>query len=139
GFGVGPLDVFFDVVPVIPLDFDVVVVPALDVVAGADDAPGAADVVAPGDPDAVVRSTVPFSFPHAARRVSIATATTSVFFITSCPPSCGGARTVSLMRGIVRTCTYPPDVKVRTEACCQSCGARMPRWVGRCPECSEWG
>jgi len=30
-------------------------------------------------------------------------------------------------------------MRVRTEAACQSCGARMPRWVGRCPECSEWG
>jgi DNA repair protein RadA/Sms len=29
--------------------------------------------------------------------------------------------------------------KVRTEATCQTCGARMPRWVGRCPECGEWG
>src|SRR5213593_2643201 len=30
-------------------------------------------------------------------------------------------------------------MKVRTEAACQSCGAQMPRWVGRCPECGEWG
>jgi len=30
-------------------------------------------------------------------------------------------------------------VKTRTEASCQSCGAKMPRWVGRCPECGEWG
>jgi DNA repair protein RadA/Sms len=31
------------------------------------------------------------------------------------------------------------EVKTRTEAVCQSCGAKMPRWVGRCPECGEWG
>jgi DNA repair protein RadA/Sms len=30
-------------------------------------------------------------------------------------------------------------VKVKVEAACQACGARMPRWVGRCPECDEWG
>jgi DNA repair protein RadA/Sms len=30
-------------------------------------------------------------------------------------------------------------VKTKVEAACQSCGARMPRWVGRCPECDEWG
>jgi len=30
-------------------------------------------------------------------------------------------------------------MKTRVQATCQSCGARMPRWVGRCPECSEWG
>ncbi|MEX0874731.1 MAG: DNA repair protein RadA [Actinomycetota bacterium] len=30
-------------------------------------------------------------------------------------------------------------VKTKVEAACQSCGARMPRWVGRCPECGEFG
>ena len=30
-------------------------------------------------------------------------------------------------------------MKVRTEAACQACGAKMPRWVGRCPECGEFG
>jgi DNA repair protein RadA/Sms len=30
-------------------------------------------------------------------------------------------------------------VKVKTVACCQACGARMARTVGRCPECGEWG
>ncbi len=29
--------------------------------------------------------------------------------------------------------------KTKVEAACQSCGARMPRWVGRCPECGEFG
>jgi DNA repair protein RadA/Sms len=29
--------------------------------------------------------------------------------------------------------------KAKTIAACQSCGAQMPRWVGRCPECGEWG
>ena len=24
-------------------------------------------------------------------------------------------------------------------ATCQSCAAQMPRWMGRCPECGEWG
>jgi DNA repair protein RadA/Sms len=28
--------------------------------------------------------------------------------------------------------------KARTEFVCQQCGARTPRWMGRCPECSEW-
>jgi DNA repair protein RadA/Sms len=30
-------------------------------------------------------------------------------------------------------------MKTKVQATCQSCGARMPRWVGRCPECDEWG
>ncbi|HVE91268.1 MAG TPA: DNA repair protein RadA [Actinomycetota bacterium] len=30
-------------------------------------------------------------------------------------------------------------MKTRSVATCQSCGARTPRWVGRCPECGEWG
>ncbi|MGH2651284.1 MAG: ATPase domain-containing protein, partial [Actinomycetota bacterium] len=30
-------------------------------------------------------------------------------------------------------------MKTKVQATCQSCGARMPRWVGRCPECQEWG
>jgi DNA repair protein RadA/Sms len=30
-------------------------------------------------------------------------------------------------------------VKAKTVATCQSCGAQMPRWMGRCPECNEWG
>jgi DNA repair protein RadA/Sms len=25
------------------------------------------------------------------------------------------------------------------QAICQACGARTPRWVGRCPDCDEWG
>jgi DNA repair protein RadA/Sms len=29
--------------------------------------------------------------------------------------------------------------KAKTIAACQSCGAQMPRWVGRCPECGEFG
>jgi DNA repair protein RadA/Sms len=29
--------------------------------------------------------------------------------------------------------------KAKTIAACQSCGAQMPRWVGRCPECGEYG
>ncbi len=30
-------------------------------------------------------------------------------------------------------------MKERTIATCQECGAQMPRWVGRCPECGGWG
>lgn len=30
-------------------------------------------------------------------------------------------------------------MKTKVRALCQSCGAQMPRWVGRCPECDEWG
>ena len=26
----------------------------------------------------------------------------------------------------------------KTAYVCQSCGARSPRWFGRCPECGEW-
>ncbi len=29
--------------------------------------------------------------------------------------------------------------KAKTVAACQSCGAQMPRWVGRCPECGAFG
>ena len=32
-----------------------------------------------------------------------------------------------------------PQVKAKTVAICQTCGAQSPRWVGRCPECGEWG
>jgi len=28
--------------------------------------------------------------------------------------------------------------KVKTKFVCQQCGAQSPRWVGRCPSCSEW-
>lgn len=28
--------------------------------------------------------------------------------------------------------------KVRTEYVCQSCGHISPKWLGKCPECSEW-
>ncbi|MDX2003278.1 MAG: DNA repair protein RadA [Chitinophagales bacterium] len=28
--------------------------------------------------------------------------------------------------------------KVRTVFYCQSCGAQSPKWLGRCPSCSEW-
>jgi len=28
--------------------------------------------------------------------------------------------------------------KTKTAYVCQQCGARTPKWVGRCPECSEW-
>lgn len=28
--------------------------------------------------------------------------------------------------------------KTRTIFSCQNCGAQSPRWVGRCPECSQW-
>ncbi len=27
----------------------------------------------------------------------------------------------------------------KLEHVCQACGFRTPRWLGRCPECSEWG
>jgi len=27
----------------------------------------------------------------------------------------------------------------RAEHVCQECGYRAPRWLGRCPECSQWG
>jgi DNA repair protein RadA/Sms len=30
-------------------------------------------------------------------------------------------------------------MKAKTVATCQSCGAQMPRWMGRCPECGSWG
>lgn len=30
-------------------------------------------------------------------------------------------------------------MKTKTVATCQSCGAQMPRWMGRCPDCGEWG
>jgi DNA repair protein RadA/Sms len=29
--------------------------------------------------------------------------------------------------------------KVRTEYRCTACGHRVAKWVGRCPECDEWG
>ncbi|MEQ8835106.1 MAG: DNA repair protein RadA [Miltoncostaeaceae bacterium] len=29
--------------------------------------------------------------------------------------------------------------RVRTTYACESCGAHAPRWVGRCPECGQWG
>lgn len=41
--------------------------------------------------------------------------------------------------GLVRCCPYTPAVKAKTVATCQDCGAQMPRWMGRCPECGEWG
>jgi DNA repair protein RadA/Sms len=28
--------------------------------------------------------------------------------------------------------------KVRTEYVCQSCGAKSPKWIGKCPSCNEW-
>jgi DNA repair protein RadA/Sms len=28
--------------------------------------------------------------------------------------------------------------KVKTQFVCQSCGYISPRWIGKCPECSEW-
>ena len=28
--------------------------------------------------------------------------------------------------------------KVKTRYVCQQCGAQSPRWLGRCPSCSEW-
>src|SRR5918911_63275 len=28
--------------------------------------------------------------------------------------------------------------RVRTEYVCQQCGARAPKWMGRCPDCGEW-
>ncbi len=28
--------------------------------------------------------------------------------------------------------------KARTIFSCQNCGAQSPRWIGRCPECSQW-
>ena len=28
--------------------------------------------------------------------------------------------------------------RVRTEYVCQQCGARSPKWMGRCPDCGEW-
>ncbi|HWZ22878.1 MAG TPA: hypothetical protein VNW06_09510, partial [Cytophagaceae bacterium] len=28
--------------------------------------------------------------------------------------------------------------KVKTSYFCQSCGAQSPKWVGKCPACSEW-
>lgn len=30
-------------------------------------------------------------------------------------------------------------MRTRTVATCQSCGAQTPKWVGRCPDCGEWG
>ena len=30
-------------------------------------------------------------------------------------------------------------MKAKTVATCQACGAQMPRWMGRCPECGAWG
>src|SRR2546428_12366621 len=41
--------------------------------------------------------------------------------------------------GLVRRASYTSAVKIRTVATCQSCGAQMPRWMGRCPECAAWG
>ncbi|MEK7830061.1 MAG: ATPase domain-containing protein, partial [Acidobacteriota bacterium] len=29
--------------------------------------------------------------------------------------------------------------KTKTHFTCQSCGHQTPRWLGRCPECSNWG
>jgi DNA repair protein RadA/Sms len=29
--------------------------------------------------------------------------------------------------------------KVRTAYLCEACGHQPPKWVGRCPECGEWG
>src|SRR5688572_4656454 len=29
--------------------------------------------------------------------------------------------------------------KSRTSFSCQSCGARSPKWLGRCAACGEWG
>ncbi len=28
--------------------------------------------------------------------------------------------------------------KIKTRFVCQSCGYEVPKWMGRCPECSEW-
>ena len=30
-------------------------------------------------------------------------------------------------------------VRVKTKYVCQACGYEAPKWLGRCPECSEWG
>src|SRR5438045_1758633 len=29
--------------------------------------------------------------------------------------------------------------KLKTQYHCQNCGYRSVRWLGRCPECAEWG
>jgi len=29
--------------------------------------------------------------------------------------------------------------KTKTVFCCQACGNRSPKWLGRCPECGAWG
>lgn len=29
--------------------------------------------------------------------------------------------------------------KTKTIFCCQGCGHQSPKWVGRCPDCGEWG
>ncbi len=53
-----------------------------------------------------------------------------------------GCRTVFQRAALpVAVCVraYPPHVKAKVVAVCQSCGARTPRWVGRCPECGEFG
>src|SRR5215208_1470851 len=28
--------------------------------------------------------------------------------------------------------------RTKTEYVCQQCGARAPKWMGRCPDCGEW-
>ena len=28
--------------------------------------------------------------------------------------------------------------KIKTRYVCQECGSAQPKWMGRCPDCSEW-
>src|SRR3954451_23352813 len=32
-----------------------------------------------------------------------------------------------------------PRAAARASYVCDACGHRPPKWVGRCPECAEWG
>src|SRR5262245_45243349 len=42
--------------------------------------------------------------------------------------------------GRVLTCLYDRGVaKVAVQHVCSECGYSTPRWLGRCPGCSEWG
>lgn len=43
------------------------------------------------------------------------------------------------LTAVRRACQPPGVARIRTIYACGACGHQASRWVGRCPECGEWG
>src|SRR5205823_638559 len=55
---------------------------------------------------------------------------------TGRPTTAGPAGSAPLSEG---PCTVSCMTRTRVRHRCEACGAEQPKWLGRCPDCGEWG